>query len=239
MKQVIIGDIHGRDIWKQILIAEEPFDRVIFLGDYFDSREGIAPLKQLENFLDIVKFKEDNLNRVIMLIGNHDWHYLPYINSTGMSGFQYQMYPTFSHVLGDNEVFLQMAFADENGVLYTHAGVSQIFLANNDIPKGTPSEVAENINLLFKHKPYAFEYYSGDRSGYGENPNQSCIWIREQALYRSQIGCLQVVGHTTVNQIDKISKGIRRGFMMIDCLHNRQYLVCNKNQFEVKQLPKE
>ena len=35
-KTIIIGDIHGRDIWKNI-VAQEQADRVIFIGDYFDS----------------------------------------------------------------------------------------------------------------------------------------------------------------------------------------------------------
>lgn len=33
MKTVIVGDIHGRTIWKDILEKEQP-DRVVFLGDY-------------------------------------------------------------------------------------------------------------------------------------------------------------------------------------------------------------
>ena len=36
MKLVAIGDIHGRDIWKQIVETEQP-NTVVFVGDYFDS----------------------------------------------------------------------------------------------------------------------------------------------------------------------------------------------------------
>ncbi|NBP57427.1 metallophosphoesterase, partial [bacterium] len=36
MKTIFIGDIHGRSIWKEIVEQEKP-DRVIFIGDYFDS----------------------------------------------------------------------------------------------------------------------------------------------------------------------------------------------------------
>ena len=36
MKTILIGDIHGRSIWKRIVADEKP-DRVVFIGDYFDS----------------------------------------------------------------------------------------------------------------------------------------------------------------------------------------------------------
>lgn len=34
-KKTIIGDIHGRDIWKEIVNRED--GNVVFVGDYFDS----------------------------------------------------------------------------------------------------------------------------------------------------------------------------------------------------------
>ena len=36
MKIIALGDIHGRTIWKQI-ISKEIFDRMAFIGDYFDA----------------------------------------------------------------------------------------------------------------------------------------------------------------------------------------------------------
>ena len=36
MKTIAIGDIHGLSIWKDIINKENP-DKVIFIGDYFDS----------------------------------------------------------------------------------------------------------------------------------------------------------------------------------------------------------
>ena len=35
-KLVAIGDVHGRNTWKQIVEQEQP-DTVVFVGDYFDS----------------------------------------------------------------------------------------------------------------------------------------------------------------------------------------------------------
>ena len=41
MKIVVLGDIHGLTVWKDIIDKEQP-DQVIFLGDYVSSHEGIS-----------------------------------------------------------------------------------------------------------------------------------------------------------------------------------------------------
>jgi predicted phosphodiesterase len=45
---IIIGDIHGRSIWKDIIKKENP-DRIIFIGDYFYSFYILGP-QQTKNF---------------------------------------------------------------------------------------------------------------------------------------------------------------------------------------------
>lgn len=45
MKLIALGDTHGRTDWKEI-VAETEFDKVIFIGDYFDTHENITPEQQ-------------------------------------------------------------------------------------------------------------------------------------------------------------------------------------------------
>ena len=52
MKTIAIGDIHGLGYWKQILEKERP-DRVVFVGDYFDSFN-IPGIDQIHNFKNII-----------------------------------------------------------------------------------------------------------------------------------------------------------------------------------------
>jgi len=96
MKTLIIGDIHGRSNWKDILAAHSDAERIIFMGDYFDSLD-ISSADQLNNFNEIIRFKEETDKEVIMLIGNHDHHYMD-IGET-YSGYQAAMqwdfYDTF------------------------------------------------------------------------------------------------------------------------------------------------
>ena len=84
MKTIIIGDIHGRNIWKDI-VSKESYDRVIFVGDYFDSFN-IPGIDQIHNFKEICQFVRDSDKEVILLVGNHELHYM----SIGQiySGFQ-------------------------------------------------------------------------------------------------------------------------------------------------------
>lgn len=41
MKIVAIGDIHGRDIWEDIVKKEHDADKIVFVGDYFDTRDNM------------------------------------------------------------------------------------------------------------------------------------------------------------------------------------------------------
>ena len=70
MKTLALGDIHGKTIWKDIIKKENP-DRVIFLGDYVTTHEGISSKIQIANLEEILDYKESNYEKVILLRGNH------------------------------------------------------------------------------------------------------------------------------------------------------------------------
>lgn len=70
MKILVLGDIHGRTIWKEILNKESP-DFIIFLGDYVSSHDDISAEQQISNLEEILLYKESNLDKVILLRGNH------------------------------------------------------------------------------------------------------------------------------------------------------------------------
>ena len=36
-KTIYIGDIHGRDVWEEIVEKHDNADHIVFIGDYFDS----------------------------------------------------------------------------------------------------------------------------------------------------------------------------------------------------------
>lgn len=70
METLVLGDIHGRLYWYDIIQKEQP-DRVIFLGDYVSTHDSIPADQQMSNLEDILNYKEDNPDKVILLRGNH------------------------------------------------------------------------------------------------------------------------------------------------------------------------
>ena len=82
-KQIlIIPDVHGRTFWKEAINKfpknEFPNMEIIFLGDYIDPypREKITPESALKRFKRIIKLKKKYPERITLLIGNHDFHYI-------------------------------------------------------------------------------------------------------------------------------------------------------------------
>ena len=221
MKTVVIGDIHGRSIWKLIVHMENP-NRVIFIGDYFDSFD-IKGGEQLNNFLDILEYKKSSGKEVVLLIGNHDHHYYPEIGETGTSGYQkifsYQIGP----VIDANREHLQIAYQMDE-YLFTHAGVSSEFMDQTFGVNGWKVEtIADELNEMFMYRPGVFSFDGLDP--YGDDTYQTPLWIRPRSLMKANRNTLrtrfiQIVGHTQVKSLDLVGAEKAAGgrYYLIDCL---------------------
>lgn len=236
MKTVVLGDIHGRTIWSEIVRLEKP-DRVIFIGDYFDSFD-ISAVEQLDNFQKIIDYKNSNLAEVILLVGNHDYHYFPGIQNTSTSGYQFKASPAIKQIIEQNRHHVQMAYR-MGEFLFSHAGVSSHFM-NCVFDNWTIDTIVNDLNDLFYYKPDLFDFgavvddvYNLDP--YGDNKQQSPIWIRPKSLMsanydnlRNQV--IQVVGHTQVSKIDFEDTSQNR-YWFIDCLGTSgQYMVIENDK---------
>jgi hypothetical protein len=226
MKLLALGDIHGRDILFKI-VANETYDKVIFIGDYFDSKEGITAQKQIENFKKIIHFKKTQLDKVVLLLGNHDFHYLNF-SSRINSGYQKEYASSINKLLHNaiDAGFMQMAFQYED-ILFPHAGVTNTWLTNNKIKAN--KNIPHSINQLFKKNPTAFEFIVKPRQqANGDNIYQSCIWVRPTSLFKDAIqGLKQVVGHTQQEKIEGYHH-----ITFIDTLGSSgEYLVIENDEF--------
>lgn len=218
---VVIGDIHGRDTWKDIILKEK-FSKVIFVGDYFDSSV-ITPEKIMSNFLDIMEYKSNNKDSVITLIGNHDLHYLideRYSGYNSVFSFQY------NRLLVDNMENLQTCYIQDN-IIFSHAGLSKTWCKNNEIDM---DNLEQFVNDLLKYKPYCFSFTG--RDPYGENITQGPMWIRPASLVSDKLDdYIQVVGHTQVDTIKEKS-----GVWLIDNLEEGRYLIIENKNFIINSL---
>ena len=251
MKLVAIGDIHGRDIWKQIVAKEHDADEFVFVGDYFDSFTVKGP-DQINNFLDIIEFKKQSKVPVTLLIGNHDHHYYPGVDDSGTSGYQTLLAPSIKYVVNENKQYLQAAY-QVGEFVFTHAGLSSEWL-DDTIEDWNVDNVVEKVNELFQYQPGKIAYRSykqvGDQvygaQGYGNEAFQGPIWIRPTALMNANKKTLrkkiiQVVGHTPQDNIDIEGKATGGRYYFIDTLeyNQGQYLIVTDGVVSLGKLENE
>lgn len=249
-RTILIGDTHGRDIWKQIVAQEQDADRIVFIGDYFDSFD-IPGVVQLQNFLDIVEFKKTSDKEVVLLFGNHDYHYMPGFTGIGYSGYQAGIAYQFRNAISQNLEHLQMAYLFDD-VLCSHAGIGMEWVERHFGKVGDESSHNVNISTLegvqalvdlineyFKHKPGIFEFSGWNP--YGDSTSQTPIWIRPASLMKTNKGTTlketvkQVVGHTHVKSIPDMLKEVAKNagsrYFYIDVLDDTTgYLICQDGE---------
>lgn len=125
MKIVAIGDIHWRTVWKDIVAEHSDADRIVFLWDYVDSFD-VSDDVMLSNLRDIIEYKKNNMEKVILLLGNHDIQYIWEWNSC--SWRRENMAPIFKILFEDNIELFQCAH-EEKWYLFTHAWLSTDWFA--------------------------------------------------------------------------------------------------------------
>jgi predicted phosphodiesterase len=254
LKTVVIGDIHGRTTWKEIVDLEPDANVVVFMGDYFDSRDRVAGAKQLQNFLEIVAWKLEmealGTKDVVMLFGNHDFHYMPWFTRDPYSGFLPYMASKYRKALVSNMHHLSLAYA-QGDVLFTHAGVSVEWLNRFAVKQDseTPwlrlsaSDIAKAVNDTFVQFPQRFDF--NGFNPFGDDPQQSPIWIRPWALEIANIGRLdarliQVFGHTVSKDPEAVfqksleSEGHK--YFHADMLSDRKFLVLDGDSFHLRNV---
>jgi len=233
-KTIFLGDTHGHDTWKAVIAKANP-DRVVFIGDYFDSQEPeLTAAVQMFNMKEIIEFKKTGAMEVILLIGNHDYHYFPEIGYNGTSGYQAGAAIEIERFLNENREHFQMAYQIDD-VLCTHAGVGYKWLFEQMKYNVTEGKVVDFINDLWKYKPKSFQFAGIDP--YGDSKTQTPIWIRPHSLMSGNKETalkeqfIQIVGHTQVNTID-MGKATGGRYYFIDTLSvSGEYLIYEDGVF--------
>ena len=223
-KIVFIGDIHGHDTWKPIVSKHKDADHFVFVGDYFDAFL-ITPAVQIENFKEIINFKESNPDNVTLLIGNHDFHYMPWCRGQ-YGGYSHFFATEIWELLKKNMHNLEVAW-QYNNVLVTHAGVSDTWYGKHFPEPGNFTQIADKVNQLWKDAPWEFNFSGPTRDG--NSKDNSPLWIRPEAL-RSDVvdpDIIQIVGHTQRERITNTDN-----VFVIDTLP-REYLILERDEFVI------
>ena len=205
-KIVVIGDIHGRDCWNQIIDNNTDADLFVFLGDYVSTHDNITQDQQINNLFDILLYKEEHPDKVILLRGNHDLQHLGYYwaECSGYFrkvGIELSKEEVRERYLRDT----QWVFTYKN-IVFSHAGITERWFHDSGC------ETVEDINNLepselFGFRPCKLSDY------YGISETQGPTWIRPQTLIEYALpGYTYVVGHTTCKRIINLKEELKRQY---------------------------
>ena len=212
---VVLGDIHGRTIWKDIIAKEQP-SQVIFLGDYVSTHENVSDEEQVENLKEILRYKDEHPD-TILLRGNHDLQHLGYYWAE-CSGYFPRVAMEMAQLKDEFLAKTQWIHVMGN-IVFSHAGISRVWLEENFLS-------LEDINMLGPTELFGFTS-SNPSDRFGDSPEQPPTWIRPMALMDVMIpDYIQVVGHTPVEHCFNVKDeaDIPHDLWLCDALDQGEYL---------------
>lgn len=251
-KVLILPDIHGRKFWKTALNRypkeKYPNLRIVFLGDYLDPYTGYEDIMQdeaYENFKEIIECAKND-RRIILLMGNHDWHYIVPIDTCRIDRHRFK---DIQKLIADNISLFSITYDTTiNGkrYIFSHAGITSGWLnsiceiARSDIESWNSENIDEKYEWAYKLsilkdtynfeilddilKHYDDQYYarilsmiSYDRGGY--HLYGSVIWADvHEHIYKAPIqNIYQIFGHTiSFPNNDQYAYSINDNWAMLD-----------------------
>jgi len=222
MKHLVIGDLHGKEIWKEVDISS--YDKVVFVGDYVD--HWTLPDRFIyENLQNIIELKRENFEKVELLLGNHDIQYLHYPHYL-CSGFRPNMQRSLSLLFSENRELFKVAYQRENHII-SHAGITNKWyreFSNHRIIKGMYDEnetIADQVNKVEKTVHRWLLHQAGSSRG-GEGAG-GITWADRKELITDMLdGYHQIVGHTVISK-PEVVKEIDKSATFIDVLDTMTY----------------
>ena len=158
-KVLVIPDDHGRGFWKEFVKGHEN-EMIVFLGDYVDPypHENISEEEALANLLDIIEFKKEHKDNVILLLGNHDCSYR-YNTSLCNCRYAKRLAADFRRAFNDNKELFQLAFECKvcgKEYIFSHAGVSDNWISNieTECYRIQGETNVEFLNRLYENENY-------------------------------------------------------------------------------------
>lgn len=229
---IAIGDIHGSDKWKDIVHKSEDAT-IIFMGDYLDPYDrDYDPEAVLKNFSEIIDFRNENPDRVVLLLGNHDLHYYSHI-AKRCSRYNAKIAPRANALFTMNRNAFQNAYQTCN-IIFTHAGISQQWFMD-DFKGNINGNIADQLN-----NPSADQIDALLRAGAARGGQEGTVggpfWADHSELKDPLHGYTQVAGHNRVKYIAEFQGQHQNKIIFCDCLPFGGYY---SSQEQGNQVPRE
>lgn len=213
---IVIGDVHGRTLWRKI-VERHSGCRFVFLGDYCDPYEKMPGQAVLDNLMEIIRFKQSHPDEVVLLLGNHDVHYIDY-GAPLCSRINLELAWQLREIFTEHADCFQCAHS-ERGILFTHAGVSEAWFRQSFVGDAD-GDIASQLNACSTDKVL---YYCG-AARRGPHPHGGIYWAGKSEMLCLLRGTTQVVGHTRTDGVERIesAEGV---VYFCDCLEKGKYLM--------------
>ena len=205
---IVIPDIHGRTYWKDAVAGKEN-EKIVFLGDYTDpyEYEGVTYEQTLENLKDIIEFKRQHMDNVVLLLGNHDCSYAigTHICDCRRDRVHYK---EIEKLFDDNRSLFKLAHIENvsgKDILFSHAGLHKEYADRLVDNYASIQQVVDTLNSAWINDEYGtlnslckVSFYRG---GYGDAG--SIVWadVIEFVNIGNQLDVYQMFGHTQLKQI--------------------------------------
>lgn len=226
MKTLIVPDVHGRNFWKEPVNKSLLDDdcHIVFLGDYLDPyyddffNEDDEPIfenlksmravmdNSLEMFKEIIELKKSNMDKITLLLGNHDCGYAisPNISDNRMDKFRYR---EISNLFMDNKDLFQLAYEvyiNDVHYIFSHAGINKEYAKYCFEDEVNESNVVELFNNAYKNDIYGilmslgfYSYLRGCGGKYGSIVwADAREWFTSFGDYKNEAYGFSIVGHT-------------------------------------------
>jgi len=196
-KCIIISDIHNRIYWIEDFLKNTPHDKVVFLGDYFDSFYDTPDIA--EKTARWLKYSLSISNRV-HLYGNHDCPYARSMNEFARCpGFDHDKNRRINHILDRND-WNKLKFVEvEQNWLLSHAGAHPSIFSH---PIHGPSlewiveYCNQGMEAFNSNIPHPVYQYSAARGMSRTHDVGGINWLDWNHEFVAIENVNQIVGHT-------------------------------------------
>ena len=196
MKTVIIPDIHNHFLNAEMIISKEKPDKVVFLGDYFDSFGDT--LEMTEQTAQWLAASLEHENRT-HLLGNHDISYMTKLDRLRSSGWSANKHYLIKKHIDWTKLKLHCYVGE---YLCSHAGLSQLFAnkhhqyANVERMLKLADEDIHNINV--SQRNHVFLNPGASRGGHQTYGGMT--WC-DYSEFVDIPGVKQIFGHTPSTEV--------------------------------------
>jgi predicted phosphodiesterase len=216
-KILVIPDIHGSDVWKWSINKVFYYDFIIFLGDYMDSFNLEKSLNAPNNLREIIEFKKNHEDKIVLLTGNHDYQYInPKVRC---SGYKEEISASAKAIFTDNIDYFKVFYKIGN-LLFSHSGFTKDYFNNAEYV----SDILTDMDTISVNR-YPDHIWTVGKSRGGSAKRGSCLWadwdeFKNDYMINDVLNYHQIFGHTAGKSMRTLTNG-RVSLYCLDTLaHN-------------------